>query len=181
MRKEKRTFGSISDGSGKRYLLIWLYFVLGDLKGGKAYLRWYEKEFEGDIGEPVHKLCGALILHRLGDEKMAKYMLADLMLSNLYMIPYVLGEAAPADIGWQPSNYAEQDYTGEIPTEILSAITDEDRHWVKELHDSLAFRRYRKRHIEIHRELEHAKGVERRRPLVREASALLNDLKKSCS
>ena len=181
MRKEKRTYGAISDGAGKRYLLTWLYFVLGDLKAGKTYLRWYEKEFEDDVGEPIHEICGALILHRLGDEQRAKYMLASLMLSNLYMIPHLLGEAPPEDTGWRSSNRAGRDYVGTIPAEILSAITDDDRAWLKRLHDSLEFRRYRKRHIEIYRELEHTKGVEKRSPLVRAAGALLDELKQSCS
>lgn len=181
MRREKRTYGAISDGSGKRYLLTWLYFVLGDLKGGKTHLRWYEREFEDDVGEPIHKLCGALMLHRLGEAQRAKYMLADLMLSNLYMIPYLLNEAGPEDTGWRSSNDAERDYTAEIPEEILGAIADEDRNWMKRLNDSLEFRRYRKRHIEIYRELEHTKDVEKRRPLVREAGTLLDELKQSCS
>ena len=181
MRKEKRTYGAIDDGAGKRYILTWLYFVLGDLKGGKTYLRWYDKEFEDDVGEPIHKLCGALILHRIGEEQRAKYMLADLMLSNLYIIPYLLSEEAPEDTGWQSSSDADQNYIMEIPEEILSAITDENRGWIKQLNDSLEFRRYRKRHIEIYRELEHTKGVERRSPLVREAGTLLNELKRSCS
>ena len=181
MTKEKRTYGAIDDGAGKRYILTWLYFVLGDLKGGKTYLRWYGKEFADDVGEPIHKLCGALILHRLGEEQRATYMLADLMLSNLYMIPYLLGDEAPEDIGWQSSSDANQSYTKEIPKEILSAITDEDRIWMKQHHDSLEFRRYRNRHIEIYRELENTTGVERRSPLVREAGTLLDELKRSCS
>ena len=43
MQKERRTYGSISDGYEKRYLIFWLYFVLGELKGASAYIRWYEK------------------------------------------------------------------------------------------------------------------------------------------
>ena len=180
MRKEKRTYGAINDGAGKRYLLTWLYFVLGDLKGGKTYLRWYGKEFEDDVGEPIHTLCGALIVHRLNDEQRAKYMLADLMLSNLFMIPYLLSEEPPGDTGWRGSSDADQNYIEEIPDEIQNAITDEDRDWMKQLNDSFEFRRYRKRYIEIYRELEHTKEVEKRRSLVDEAGSLLDELKRSC-
>ncbi len=181
MQKEKRTFGSISDGYGKRYLIFWLYFVLGDLKGARAYMRWYENTFEDDIGEPVHKLCCALILHRLGKAEKAKFMLADLMLSNLYLIPKVLGEKATRYRVRLGSNYADFEYADELPGEILNSISEEERAWVRTLHDSLEFRRYRKRYLEIFRQLDKTEGVKKRSPLVREAGALLNELKKSCT
>ncbi|MFT4562913.1 MAG: hypothetical protein ACI9BW_002664 [Gammaproteobacteria bacterium] len=181
MQKERRTYGSISDGYGKRYLIFWLYFVLGDLKGSGAYIRWYEKTFEDDIGEPVHKLCCALLLRRLGKNQKAKYVLADLMLTNLYIIPKVLGEKAIIPRVRYGSNYSEEEYANEIPVEVLGSITDAEKEWMKELYESIEFHRYRKRYIEINQKLENTHGVEKRRPLVREASGLLNELKESYS
>lgn len=181
MKKEKRTFGWISDGHGKRYLIFWLYFLLGDLKGAGIYMRWYEKTFDDDIGEPVQKLCWALLLRRMAKYDKAKYILADLMLSNLYVIPKVIGEpinSYPIRFG---SNYADLEYAEEIPLEILSGITDEDRSWTRENYESLEFQRYRKRYVEIYQELEDTDGVENRSPLVKEANNLLNDLKDICS
>lgn len=64
MQKERRVHGFISDGYGKRYLIFCLYFVLGDLRGANAYLRWYEKTFSDDMGEPIQKLCTAILLYR---------------------------------------------------------------------------------------------------------------------
>jgi len=181
MKKEKRTFGYISDGYGKRYLIFWMYFVLGDLKGACTYMRWYEKTFEDDVGEPVHKLCWGLLLRRLGKDEKAKYILADLMLSNLYVIPKVIGEPIePYRIRFG-SNYADFEYAQEIPIEILNGITDEDRNWIRGLYESFEFYRYRKQYVEIYKKLEKTRGVENRSPLVREAGNLLNDLKTNYS
>ena len=181
MQKEQRTYGAINDGSGNRYVLFWLHFLLDDVKAAKTYFRWYEKQFDDDVGEPVQKLCWSLSVHRMGDEKKAKYLLADLMLSNLYFIPRVLGTQIDRQDIWHASNDAEQDYADDIPIEILNAVTDAERSWIAEMHDSLEFRRYRKRHVEIYRELANTRSIEKRRPLVREAGALLDELKKSCS
>jgi hypothetical protein len=181
MQQERRTFGCISDGYGKRYLTFWLYFVLGDLKEANTYIRWYERNFEDDVGEPIHKLCCALILHRIGKHEKAKYFLANLMLLNLYVIPLTISEKVD-DYGIRfGSNYADLDYAEEIPSEILNAITSEEREWMRDLYNSLEFRRYRKRYIEIYSALENTHGVEKRSPLVREAGELLDELKQRCT
>jgi hypothetical protein len=180
MQKERRAYGAISDGSGTRYVLFWLHFLLNDLKAAKTYFRWYEKQFDDDVGEPIQKLCWAVSLYRMDDEKKAKYVLADLMLSNIYFIPSVIGLEIERQDMWHASSDANRDYADEIPVEILNAVTATERAWIAELHDSLEFRRYRKRHIEIYRELANTRDVEKRIPLVRAAGALLDELKKGC-
>ena len=179
MQKERRTYGAISDGYGKRYLIFWLYFVLGDLKGASAYIRWYEKSFADDIGEPIHKLCCSLILRRLGKEQKAKYVLADLMLANLYIIPKIIDENVKVPRVWYGSNYSDEEYADELPVEILGAISEDEKKWMKELYGSMEFHRYRKRYVEIYRKLENTHGVDKRRPLVREAYGLLDELRKN--
>jgi hypothetical protein len=86
LKKEKDWKGFISDGFGKRYLLFCFYFVLGDFDNTDEYFEWYKKEFPDDIGDPIQQLCWALSLHRMEKDKEARYRLAELMLSNLYII-----------------------------------------------------------------------------------------------
>ena len=181
MQKERRKFGCYDDGYGRRYINSWFYLVLGDCKGGNAYLRWFEKTFEDDIGEPIQKLCAAILLHRSGKEQKAKYHLADLMLSNLYAIPKVLGRGVEHYKFGCSSNYEHAEYLEEMPSEVLAAITDQDQEWMGELYDSLEFRRYRKKYIEIRTALDRTEGVEKRRPLVRQLGSILEDLKNDCS
>jgi hypothetical protein len=181
LKAEKRRFGFFDDGYGKRYILFWLYFVLGDLKESQTYIRWYNKNFEDDIGEPVHKLCNALIHFRFGKTDKAKYLLADLMLSNLYIIPIVIGKEIKRHKIRFGSNYADYEYAEETPIEVQNSITDKEKDWLREMYESMEFHRYRKQYIEIHEQLENTEGVENRSPLVREAGELLNDLKAHCS
>lgn len=177
MQKERRKFGCIDDGQGKRYIIFWLYLVLGDLKGANSYLRWFEKTFEDDSGEPMQKLCAAILLHRSGKEKKAKYYLAELMLSNLYAIPKVLGQEIRHYQFRCFSSFGKKEYLDRMPSEVLAAISDEDKAWIQELYESPEFRRYKQRYVEIQTELDRAEGVEKRRPLVDELYSILNGLK----
>jgi hypothetical protein len=77
---------------------------LNDLGKTANYIEWYEKEFSDDVGEPIQKLCWALSLRRRGNEAGAQNMLAETMLSNLYIIPAVLGQTIDEYDMWQASS-----------------------------------------------------------------------------
>lgn len=54
-------------------------------------------------------------------------MLARTMLSNIYLIPYLLGEKIERGAMWHSSNWEEPTYMVDIPERVLDAITDEDK------------------------------------------------------
>lgn len=119
LRKEHEKYGSISDDFGKRYLLGPLYLILGDLAGAIRSFEWFEQTFSGDMGEPFHALCWTLALYRSGDIAGATRKLRQAMLSNLYLIPHLLGlEQDKLDI-WHGSNLEAKDYVQYAPAEIL--------------------------------------------------------------
>ncbi|MDQ6993672.1 MAG: hypothetical protein Q9M31_09355 [Mariprofundus sp.] len=175
LKKEKATFGCINDGGGRRYMLFYLYFVMDDLKKSRAYFRWYKKEFPNDVGEPTQKLCHAFSLHRMKKEAEAKHSLAELMLSNLYIIPHLLGHKLQEHDMWHASSYDSMDYIEYIPEEVIGSITLEEIQWMKTLYGSFEFRRMQERYIEIYHKLQTAKGVEQRTTLLNESYALLTD------
>jgi hypothetical protein len=176
LNKEKKDYCYISDGSGKRYLLFCLYFVLGDLNKSRQYFEWYKKEFPDDVGEPIQKLCWALSLHRMKNDDEARYMLAELMLSNLYLIPNIIGlDVQKYDI-WHSSNFEDIDYVGHIPAEVRKSIKESEIKWMDTLYNSFEFRRIRKRYIEIFHELQRTKELEKRKDLLNESYFLLNIL-----
>lgn len=181
LNKEMKNHGYISDGAGKRYLLFSLYFALGDLKKFEEYISWYSKEFPDDIGEPVQKLCWALGLRRMGKETEAKYMLAELMLSNLYLIPRLLGEEVEEYDIWHSSNYEHLDYFEYIPEELIAFINEEDLVWVNEEYQSFVFRRMRKKYIEIYSQLKNVKELEPRKVLIEESYKIMEYLNESHS
>lgn len=170
--REKRTYGSISDGRGTRYVIFWLLFLLNDAKESKKYIRWYSKEFDEDIGEPVHKLCLALIYHRMGKMEEARFTLADLMLSNHHLIPSLSGIPGPK-IKRSRSSFDSAMREEYIPLEITGAITDDEKTWLAECYQSMPFRRLLKQHIEIDSELDRTEVGPKRSRLVAQRSGLL--------
>jgi hypothetical protein len=175
LNKEKR-MGYINDGGGKRYLLFPLYFVLGDMKQAAEYFDWYAAEFDDDVGEPIQKLCWAICLHRMERHEEARRRLADLMLTNLYMIPHVLGRPVePLDI-WHSSSDAKLDYVEYLPEEVQRKITESELAWMAGQHDSPEFVHVRERHIDIYRRLSTIKEIGARRALLDEDDALIDGL-----
>jgi len=179
MSREKKIYGSINDDAGKRYILFSLYLLLNDFKKSEEYFKWYEKEFEDDSGEPVQKLSWAVILHRMGKLDQAEYRLADLMLSNLYVIPKILGRDIKEYDMRHSSSDASIDYFDYFPNEVLEALTNEDKNWIEELYNSFTFQKIRQRHIEIYGELKSTDDIKIRRKLFDEAYKLLDQLSQS--
>jgi len=173
LQKEKDLTGYINDGFGKRYLLFCFYFVLGDFDNADEYFEWYKREFSDDIGDPIQQLCWALSLNRMGKDKEAKYRLAELMLSNLYIIPHLLGyEIEEYDI-WHGSNLEYPEYVEYIFDEVIENINESDLQWIKELYHSPELTHIREQYIEIHRKLKDTRVFEERRKLNEEADSLL--------
>ena len=166
----KREYGFIDDGGGERYYLFNLYFLLGDNRRSSEYLRWFQKQFPTDSGEPSALLCWALIVHGIG--KSGDHMLARTMLSNIYLIPHLLGEKIERAAMWHSSNWAMPDFVENIPERVIEAITEEDMAWIGETYHSEAFQKVLKRHIEINQALEIAPRGEERSALVRELHSL---------
>ncbi len=169
----KREYGFIDDGSGARYYLFYLYFLLGDNRRSSEYIRWFEKEFPDDANEPTQLLCWAFILHRGGKDGERK--LAETMLSNIYLLPHILGgRMAKADM-WHSCSDEDPEYLEWVPAEIIEAITTEDKTWIEEQYFSDSFQKVLKRHIEINHELLITPPGEERSALVKEAHSLLDE------
>ncbi len=177
LNKEKKSYGYINDGSGKRYLLFYLYFVLNDLKKSEEYFDWYRKEFSDDVGEPIQKMCWALSLFRMGKTDPAKYMLAELMLSNLYLIPNIIGQEIKEYDIWHSSSDEHIDYVEYVPEEVRENIRQDEILWMKTFYESFEFRRIRKRYIEIYYQLQNTKELEARKGLLNESYSLLDSLR----
>jgi hypothetical protein len=170
--REKRTYGGINDGRGMRYVIFWLLFLLDDPNESKKYIRWYAKEFDDDVGEPIHKLCLSLILHRIGNLAEAAYTLADLMLANQQFIPTLTGIPS-SGLKQGRSSDASASYVEEIPSEILSAISEAEKLWMVEKYNSFVFRRLRKQYSDIETELDRTEVGPARTRLVDELYGLL--------
>ncbi len=164
LQKEKKEHGFYRDGAGKRYQIGPHYMLLGDDEGALAAFQWFEQEFSDDVGEPGHLLCWTLALHRAGNEVGAAKKLRQTMLSNLYLVPHLVGSPiAELDI-WHGSSDAEPGYIECIPEVYFLLWTEADREWAYRLYYSPGFQSVRERYIEISRLLDTTPpGLERSR------------------
>lgn len=173
MQKEKTNTGRISDGSGKRFILFSLYFLLGDNEAALKYFDWYKNEFPDCSGDPEQLLVWALLLHRAGKHDPAMAKLGETMLNNLYLIPFLLDRKIKEHDMWHPSNTSDVSYVYEISEEVLNRITDNDKSWLAKQFDSTKLSDVRDAHIEIYHQLSHAESYEKRHALVEKETVLL--------
>ncbi len=172
LRKEYNIYGAIDDSSGKRYLLGPLYLLAGDLAGAIRSFEWFEQTFPDDIGEPAHLLCWALALYRSGNIAGASRKLLQTMLSNLYLIPHLLGMEQDRLPIWHSSNFEDKDYLQYVPPEIWELWNKAALQWAQETYNRPEFRRVRARYIEIFTQLISEPRGPRRNQLVGEAFGL---------
>jgi len=172
LNKEWKDHHFISDGAGKRYMIGPLYLRIDDTKGAMAHYKWFEKMFEDDSGEPLHRMGWTLAIHRNGCEYDAERMLLIAMLKNLYLFPILFGEDPETyEVGFG-SNWTEIEYITEAPKWMLNLWTEEELAWAKGVFNSNRAKQIRDRYITIHEFLELERPGEKRTALVREVSKL---------
>jgi hypothetical protein len=169
LRQEHKRFGAFGDSAGKRYLMGPLYLLLGDNQGALKSFDWFEQNFPDDMGEPEHYLSWTLALYRSGHIAAAEQKLLQTMLSNLYLIPHLLGLDQPELDIWHRSNIDRRDYLGYIPPEILALWDDAALQWAGETYHNPKLSQVRERYIEIYRQLKDEPRGPKRSQLVQEA------------
>jgi len=172
LRKEQERFGAIADGAGKRYLIGPLYLLLNDVDAALEAFAWFEQTSPDDVGEPGHLLCWTLTLYHTGHLDAATHKLRRTMLSNLYVIPYLLGEPVDTSDDWHGLIEDKASYLLEIPPEYFELWDADALQWLQETYQSNELRQVRERYIEIDRQLETEPPGPKRSQLVQEAFEL---------
>jgi len=172
LQQEKKKFGYYHDGAGNRYQIAPHYMLLDDNDGALAAFEWFEQEFDDDVGTPDHSLCWSLALHRAGNEIGAAKKLRQAMLSNLYLVPHLLGAPISELDIWHGSSDAEPSYLDHIPAPYLQLWTDEEREWASGLYESPGFESARERYTAISKLLDTTRPGPERSRLVREMHEL---------
>lgn len=164
---EKRRFGQIDDGYGKRFLIGPLYFIAGETEKALDFYRWYEQEFPGEAGDPVHCLFWALSLHKTGEIKKANAQLLETMVQNVYLLPALLGSPPASYDIWHCSNRAAPDYMALMPEERLPRLSQAERSWITGQLESPIFQRVLEEYVSTYHALKFEKDIERRREILR--------------
>ena len=177
--RELRDFGCISDGYGKRYLMFPLLLVLNDLKKAEEYIGWHDSQFSDDMGEPIQMLCRSILTYRMGNVELAYGELAETMLSNVYLLPWILHEKVqPIDM-WHMSDFSMVEYCEYVPDRVLESLSEQEIEWINRCYHSDAFVGLRTRYIEIHTLLNRVSDFDERGKLLDESFQLLDSFKKN--
>lgn len=172
LKNEKKEFGYINDGSGKRYLLGILYLLSGDNDGSLKHFEWFEKEFSDDIGEPGQYIGWVLALFRAGKYKEARNKLLQTILMNLYIVPRLVGiEQEELDI-WYGSNMEEKSYIEYLPPEIFEIWNIEEKRWALEIYNSEPVQNIKSRYIGLSFELKDTHDIEDRKRILKQIREL---------
>jgi hypothetical protein len=158
----------LRDGYGKRFLLGPLYLMLGNVQDTLDHYKWYQNAYPDDSGYALNFLCWAITLYRHGDFEEAEKKVINTMLSNIFLIPYILGHETPSLDSWEDRYYNELMEIEYFPHEILDFITSEEMEWIKALHNNPKITTIRKKYIEIDDQLENLPRGEKRTKLCHE-------------
>jgi hypothetical protein len=172
LRQEQERFGHIGGGYGKRYLLGPLYLLMGDTDGVLQSYTWFDQTFAGDSDEPLHLLCWALVLYRVGKLNQAEAKLRQTMLSNVYLVPHLLGMEQEVIEMWHPSNLAYKSYVACIPESTFHLWEPPAIQWANTVYHNESTRRVRERYIELYTQLKKEPRGPRRSELLEEACQL---------
>ncbi len=171
--KEKKQYGYISDGSGRRYRIGVYYLISGDTQKALEYYTWFDQEFDDDIGEPIFSLFWALTHHRSGNFEEAAIQLQKVMLQNIYLLPHILGEPIEKQHIWHSSNCADPDYIWDVE-EFFEFLTEEETMWIKQSFFNERFSYLRNIYIKTHAELLHEKDFVKRGVIINEFNQAIN-------
>jgi hypothetical protein len=163
---EKRKFGGIDDGHGKRYLISPLFVLAGALDEALAFYKWYERNCADDSGDPLHYLFWSLALYRTGAIDRAANKLLETMVQNVYLLPALVGLAAPTHELWHSSNLEMPEYAASIPPDLRPALSTEECSWIKEQLESFRFRRVLDEYVSTYRALKDERDVGKRTRIV---------------
>lgn len=155
----------LRDGYGKRFLLGPLYLMLGNVQDTLDHYKWYQETYPGDSGYAFNFLCWAITLYRYGDIEGAEKKVIRTMLSNIFLIPYILGHEIPSLDSWEDRYFNELMEIEDFPHEILDFIACEEMEWIKALHESPKLTTIREKYIGINDQLENLPRGERRTKL----------------
>jgi len=176
LQKELDETGMIHDGYGKRYLLGPLYLLMNDVEGALKHYTWFEETCPDDGGDPIHLLCWALAHYQAGNLEAAAGKLRQTMLSNLLLIPRLLGrpedELEELD---EETFFGERFYLEYAPVEVFILWDEAALNWLTEVYQSPDLKTVRERYIALEQQLAIEPPGPRRTQLVEEASAMRHE------
>jgi len=108
---EKRRFGAYDDSRGLRYMPAALFIQIGDYRGAMTYMRWFQKNFEDDMGFPDFLFEWTLILFKNKKLKDAERKAFETFCSNTYFFDKFFGKPIVPVAKYESSNVDKPEFT----------------------------------------------------------------------
>ncbi|MDX1363133.1 hypothetical protein [Arenibacter latericius] len=173
---EKRKYGGFDDSRGLRYMPPELFIRIQDYKGGLTYLKWFEKNFNDDVGMPHFLFEWLIILFKTNNLKQAEEKAYQVYFSNTYLFDKYFGRKIVPIEKWEFSNWAIPEFAAHLnyssDQKELSDFTD----WLKTFESSEPFLRRKHNFIMTSKKLKNVSDIETRRQLLAELSQIESDL-----
>jgi len=174
--RERREHGWYHDGQGLRYVIAEYYAEIEDFKGALIYFRWFKKNFPDDVGYPNFHLIWTRTLFEQKKFKLAKLKAIETALSNLYLIPTILGVEVE-DVGLnEHSNVVGLEYVKEVEKDIEYLISVDFFEWLLDVYGSPEYQEIVSKYIRLSMELDNLKDTDERSLKIKEISALEDSL-----
>lgn len=152
LRKEEAS-GYIGDDGGNRYRVGVYLLLAGDLGKASEAFDWFDRTFADDTGEPIFFLYGTLTAYRRGEWTKARLRLAQAMLSNIFLLPFLWKERVDTTGMWFSSNWEEEGYLAAV-REFLDEPTPKEREWITSEWNSAPFTALREGYLATFRALD---------------------------
>jgi len=150
--------GMAGDGYGKRYLLIPLYLIDGDLQGALNAYDWLKNNFKENSGDCFNDFCTILLFYRTDRIKDAIKKIIDVIFENKYVIPNFLdGKPIPS------SEFVYEDpelspSTIYMPQEYINLWNNNEIEWLRNIYNNeyilQTLEKYSKREFRKSREIQ---------------------------
>jgi hypothetical protein len=175
LEKEKKTYGFMNDGGGKRYRAALLLLEIEDYQGLLEYYDWFYTHFPDDVGTPELHLCWIFAAAETGRDDLLRKHLVKLEDVNTYVLPKLLGQHVERLEKWEWSNYATEDYADYLLEGQLfkERLTPKMEAALTAITQSEVYQNYKQQHLEclVARNSLPA-GPERSRVIAREKEVL---------
>lgn len=169
---EKRRFGDYHDGQGYRYLPPKLYVQLGDYAGGLRYVRWFDKNFDDDIGYPDFLFEWTIILFKNGRLRDAERKAVQTYCLNTYLNDQFFGRPLVPLAKWEGSNLEMPYLAEQLPYSSQQPALADFAAWLGQFEHSEEYVAFTTRFVQLRQQLKVADGSETRRALVDELREL---------
>ena len=169
---EKRRFGAYDDGGGWRYLPPKLYVQLGDYAGGLRYVRWFDKNFDDDIGYPDFLFECTVLLFKSGRLREAERKAVQTYCLNTYLFDKFWGRPLVPQAKWESSNLEMPDLAELLPYSSQQPELADFAAWLGGFERSVKYQAFAQRFGQLRQQLLEAEGYETRGALLDELRAL---------